>query len=84
MNFIEYIKARWAQYRSGEATLRRRLSKIRTERPYETSIVNDMGFYVLSTWLVCIGVVFALFLAGVAMALINGGLWWITGLIVGA
>ena len=84
MNFCTaYLKFRWAQARIEEATLRKRLDKIHAGRPYETSIVTNMMFYVLSGWSFVSGVILILFLATVLTALVNAGLWWIAGLIVG-
>lgn len=87
-NFILYCKTNaldtMRQYRVEEKELRKRLSKISTGRPYETSIVSHMVFYVLSGWAFVSGVVLILFLAVVLVALANAGLWWVAGLIVGA
>lgn len=83
MTMIAYFKARWAQYRIEEAALRKRLTKIHTGRPYQTSITTHMMFYVLSGWSFVSGVVLILFLAVVLVALVINGLWLTAGLIVG-
>lgn len=83
MNIITYFKARWAQYWIEETALRKRLAKIHTGRPYETSITTHMLFYVLSGCGFVCAVILGTFLVAAIVSLINAGLGWIAGLMVG-
>jgi hypothetical protein len=81
---IEYFKARWAQYRAEEKALNKKLAKISTGGKAGTSMLRDIWFYTFSGVAIFATVAGAMFICGVIIALLNAGLWWITGLIVGA